>query len=101
VAREEVDRVGMGDERPRPVDQARDRLRDRQAEAGAQAGGDHRVAHRGLARAARERERRDQQPQEQDLRGVGVGDERILQPVVMGEEEVEVAQQRQVHGSRP
>src|SRR3954471_14168151 len=42
-----------------------------------------------LAGAARQQEGRDEQPQEQHLRRVGVGDERILEGVVPEEQEVE------------
>ncbi len=87
----------LGDERPRAVHDAREHLREREREPAAQTGGDGRAAARPPPVSAGQEEQRDESAREEQLGRVGIAHDRVLDPVVMGEEAVDGVHDRPVH----
>jgi hypothetical protein len=97
VLREEMDRVGVGDERARTLDEPRDDRRDRERHARAEACGDRGALRRSSAVTAHRQEGEHEHGGEQELRRVDVGDDGVLDRVVANEQRVREVSERLVH----
>ena len=97
---EEVNPVGLVDERAGPVDQPRDDLSEGQRHGGAGARSDRPAAECRPNRSARDEEQPGDEREEQELGRAFVPNERVLEGVTRGEEVVEGVQERSVHGLR-
>ena len=88
VGGEEMYAMGIGDKRPRPVDQFRDDLGDRESQPGAEYGG-HRRPAPGQVPGAMSAEKDDHQGGEEECLGCfNVEEQRILEPIVGSHEVV-------------
>jgi hypothetical protein len=100
VAGEEMDAVGVNDERPRPVDDFGDRLGYRQRKRSAQDRGEGRATPTAKSLAVCEDKDQQKGCDEQGLRDVDVEEQRVLNRVVAIEEVVQRVQDAPFHDGR-
>src|SRR5581483_5749879 len=94
---EQVYTAGVGDERPGAIVELGDDLDDEQRETGAQPSSDRRATHRREALVTGKNDHDHEQQEVQRLRRVYVGQQRILDRIVVVEEPVERMNDRPIH----